>query len=136
MRELKFQQKAVRRLVDMTTDLLRAAHVDIPAPDHPRRDRCQAHDRFRGRRFSCPGLADKPQRLALPHLKGNMIDSFDDFIVDVELYRQVFDIQYDIILLHLSHLLSLGSMASRRPSPIRFRESTVTIIARPGNRHM
>ena len=87
----------------------------------PRGARQQPHDRQRRQRLAAAGFAHQPGDLARCQIQRDIAQEGDIRQRD----RQVAKADH-------RRALSLGSSASRSPSPSRFRPSTVSRMARPG----
>ncbi len=94
----------------------------------------QAQDRCRGHRFARARLAHQPQNLALAHGEARAIDGVYVAVVGGEEHRDVADLDDGSRRRHRTPRMR-GSRKSRRLSPIRLKDSTISTMARPGNRN-
>ena len=98
----------------------------------------QAHDGQRGHALAGAGLADDAEDFALVHRQVDPIDRAELAGSGRKLDGKVADIKQrhdspSSSIGSISYRFSLGSSASRSPSPSRLKASTVIRIARPGN---
>ena len=89
----------------------------------------QSHQRQRDRRLAATALADEPQRLPLFDLEGDAVDRShrpegDGKVFHLEERRHGGE--------PATRSRILGSSASRRPSPIKLKLVTASVIASPG----
>ena len=106
--------------------------------------RQEAEDRERRHALAAAGFADDPDRLVGRQVEGNAIDGMDASGRGGELDAEIADREQRLALVVEParrpgrragrHRLSLGSRASRRPSPRRLKPSTEMTIATPGKR--
>ena len=111
---------------------------DLAAFDFPRRVWYQVENRARRSRFTRAGLSDEAQRAASADAEADAVDGMYVGVLRLVADDQIPNIQNSIVI-HLSsssYFFSFGSSASRRPSPRRFRASTVSMTARPGITHI
>src|SRR5579863_2044198 len=87
----------------------------------------EAHDRQHGDAFAGAGLADDAEDRAGVERQVEAVDGAEYAMGGGEFDHQVADFE------ERRHRFSLGSSASRRPSPNRLNASTVSRIAKPGN---
>src|SRR5205814_404986 len=92
----------------------------------------QSHDRQGGEGFSASGFADQRHRLAGAHREAQPVDGLHRAAAREQSGAQVAHIEGSGH--HRSR--SLGLRASLSPSPIRLRQSTVTMMATPGMAQM
>src|SRR5690606_31109941 len=88
----------------------------------------QPHHREHGHGLARAGLPDNGQHFAAIDRHIYAVNGLEQADGGIERYRQILDFEQG----HGQLLLSLGSSASRNPSPTRLMASTVTRIARPG----
>ena len=122
-----------------------AVDVDLAAFDDAGGIGHQVEDAHSGGGLAGAGLAHKAQGALPAQGEADAVDGVDDAVLGLVVHHQVLDPE-DVALLgggalgyvaaHIgsSYFFSFGSMESRRASPTRFRETTVSMIARPGNR--
>ena len=91
----------------------------------------QAQGREHGDALARARLADEAEHLALAHAEVDTVDRLHDAVAGEEPRAQAGDLEQRRVA--VGHLLSLGSRASRRPSPSRLKASTLIMIMMPGN---
>src|SRR5690625_3719715 len=99
-------------------------HLSTPDPGRVFED---AGHRIGSHGFSRAGFADDADDLTCADLEGNTIQNMDDAASCREIDGQSADREK-----RRSHVRSLGSRTSRRASPIRLKQNTVSIRASPG----
>ena len=115
---------------------IRAVQQDLSAADLSDPIRQEPENAQRGCGFARAGLAHQPQCLPSPQRQIHAVDSVDGPVMGFVLHMQISDLQqgshFSPPLRIFYPFFSLGSSASRRPSPIRLMDSTVTAMAAPG----
>ena len=117
-----------------------SAERDLTVGDLARRGGEQTHDGHSRRRFACAGFANEAQCFLAADVQIQVVYRIDDAVFGFVCHTQVIDVEQLILVFHVFHFVtlslcqffSLGSSASRRPSPKRLSESTVVTMNRPG----
>ena len=97
--------------------------------------RQQPHHRMGGHRLAGAGFADDAERLAAPDFEADIANGMGTIAAARQRDGKIADGEDGLACRHHAHVRlprRLGLKASFRPSPIRFRASTVTNIAVPG----
>jgi hypothetical protein len=118
-------EDSVRLLHNPPADVDERALVDR---SHPAWEGHQAHQRQHGHALARTRLADDAQHLALVERERHAFDGVQGRALERELDVEVFDFKQ----WHGGQRFSLGSSASRSPSPMTLKASTAIRMARPG----
>src|SRR5262249_40121045 len=118
-----------------------AHHVDsvidhAATADLAGRDRRQPHDRLGGDTFAAAGFADDRQDLSICQRETDVTHGLHDAGIGAKHHAEMFDPEDGFGVALPGHRRSLGSVASRSPSPISCSASMVSVMASEGKTSM